>query len=125
SRIKLYEGFRDCLYQSSFQLKDRYTKIGINETSTEISEYQNGKNLVEELIRDKSLPTAIFCINDMTAFGVIQQLQLYNIKIPEEVAVMGFDNIDISEMVTPSLTTIDQSTFEMGRLAAEALMYNL
>lgn len=61
----------------------------------------------------------------MTAFGVIQQLQHYQIKIPENVAVIGFDNIDISEMVTPSLTTIDQNSFEMGRLAAEALIYNL
>ncbi|ARK32430.1 LacI family DNA-binding transcriptional regulator [Halalkalibacter krulwichiae] len=127
SRRKVYEGFQACLNQYGIKEQKEYIKIGSDqqEISGEMFEYQNGKNLASQLLSEKKLPTSIFCINDMTAFGVIQQLQNNGLKIPEDVAVVGFDNIDMCEIVNPSLTTIDQSTFEMGRLAAEALMYSM
>lgn len=127
SRKNVITGFMACLDKYGIKENKNFIKIGAIEKggSGEIFEYQNGKNLALELIGKKSFPTALFCINDMTAFGAIQQFQKNGIKIPEDIAVIGFDNIDICEMVTPSLTTIDQSTFEIGRLAGEAIMYSL
>lgn len=67
-------------------------------------------------------PSAIFCINDMTAVGVIQRLMENNIKVPEDISVIGFDDIDICRMIDPPLITIDQKTLQMGKLAAETLI---
>lgn len=127
SRTKVFEGFLACLDKYGVTVKKEFIRLAPSEkeVSGQIFEYQNGKNLVKDLLKERSFPSALFCINDMTAFGVIQQLQKNGIKIPEDVSVIGFDNIDISEMVTPSLTTIDQCTFEMGRLAAEALIKSI
>ena len=59
-------------------------------------------------------PTAIFCINDMMAIGAIRGLQNWGIRVPQDVSVLGFDNMTISKMITPALTTIDQCTREIG-----------
>ena len=66
-------------------------------------------------------PTAIFCINDMMAIGVIRTLQNLRIRVPQDVSVLGFDNMTISKMITPALTTIDQCTREIGSQAIELL----
>lgn len=96
------------------------------ESHDQVYEFKNGKYLVNKLLNSgKPIPTAIFCINDMTAFGVIQELTKNKIYVPKDISVMGFDNIPTSEMITPSLTTIDQSAYEMGALAAEMLINNL
>lgn len=123
SRTKVYEGFLTCLEKNNVTVNKKFIKIAEEkEASGQVYEYQNGKNLIKELVKEQSLPTALFCINDMTAFGAMQQLQNNGYKIPEDMSIVGFDNIDISEMVTPPLTTIDQCTYEMGMLAAEALI---
>lgn len=124
SRIEIYNGFTACLKDYNIPKNNSYFKIGVleNEYSGGTFEYKNGKNLAKELLNEEVLPTALFCVNDMTAFGVMQQLQLSGFEIPADISIIGFDNVDISEIVNPSLTTIDQSTFEMGRLSANALM---
>ena len=127
SRTKVFEGFIQCLKDNEITENQSFFKIAEteNEFNKQGFEYQNGKDLVLEMIRDKTLPTAILCINDMTAFGVIQSLQKNGFKVPDDISVIGFDNINTSEMIYPPLTTIDQCTYEMGMLAAEALVNNL
>ncbi|MFA8341465.1 MAG: LacI family DNA-binding transcriptional regulator [Rhodothermaceae bacterium] len=70
----------------------------------------------------KEPPTAIFCADDYMAIGVIERLRVEGIKVPEEVAVIGFDDIEISTFVTPALTTIKQPIYEIGREAALILL---
>ena len=53
-------------------------------------------------------PTAIFCFSDMMALGALQALQEREIKVPEEVSVIGFDGIDFSTLTTPPLSTVAQ-----------------
>lgn len=67
----------------------------------------------------------IFAVNDFTAIAAIQLLQESNYKIPEDIAVTGFGNDPIASIVNPSLTTVDQSGFEMGRQAVEILIKRL
>ncbi|MDK2800237.1 MAG: hypothetical protein PWQ70_1856 [Clostridiales bacterium] len=127
SRQKVYKGFLTCLKEYSIPIKEDFINISETEEEShdEIYEYKNGKALVKRMIEEKNLPTGIICINDMTAFGVIQELFKNKIKVPKDVSVVGFDNIPVSEMISPPLTTIDQCTYEMGSMAAELLINDL
>jgi LacI family transcriptional regulator len=67
-------------------------------------------------------PTAIFASNDLEAMGVYKALYLRNIHIPEQMSVIGFDNIPFASVVSPGLTTIHQPLFDMGRMATTMLL---
>ncbi|KUO76459.1 MAG: hypothetical protein APF77_18050 [Clostridia bacterium BRH_c25] len=124
SRKQVYEGYKKALARYNITPNEKYIKIAENEiqSSVEMFDYQNGINLVQEMISQGDLPNAIFCINDITAIGVIKKLQDSGYHVPEDVGVIGFDNISFSYMIAPSLTTIEQSTYELGAMAAEILI---
>jgi len=67
-------------------------------------------------------PTAIFASNDLQAMGVYKALYLRNIRVPEHMSVIGFDNIPFAGVVSPGLTTIHQPLFDMGRMATTMLL---
>jgi LacI family transcriptional regulator len=124
SRIKVLEGFKRGLSDFNIKIKDEYIKVAQSEQEyeNEIYEFNNGKEQTEELMKLPDLPTGIFATNDMTAYGVIQKLNELRIKVPEEVSVIGFNNIATSVMINPPLTTINQPMFQMGELAANVLI---
>lgn len=62
------------------------------------------------------LPEAIICVNDLTAVGVIKRLHAEKLRIPEDIAVVSYDNIDICEVVEPSLTSVAYDYEKMGRI---------
>jgi LacI family transcriptional regulator len=64
----------------------------------------------------------IFAANDVSAIGAMKYLKIKGVKIPEDMAIVGFSNEPISEVIEPSLTTIDQSGHEIGRLATDLLL---
>lgn len=66
--------------------------------------------------------TAVFAFNDVSAIGAIRALQESGARVPEDVSVLGFDDIYAAEFHNPALTTIRQPLFEMGRLAAKTLL---
>lgn len=70
-------------------------------------------------------PTALFAANDLMAIEAIRALVRLGMRVPEDVAVCGFDNIPAAELVMPSLTTIGQDCQRMGRLAGETLLERL
>ena len=65
---------------------------------------------------------AVFAGNDLMAIGALRALKLYNVKVPEEVQVIGFDDIELAQLVEPALSTVSQPTFEMGSRSAELLL---
>jgi LacI family transcriptional regulator len=89
-----------------------------------IYESKNGSEQVQRLLtlKKSEMPTAIFCSNDMTAISAIHELTRNGIRVPEDISVMGFDNIPISQMITPMLTTIDQFSRDLGTMACETLI---
>lgn len=122
SRRQRLEGFAAGLRESGIELQNGYLRISDYERDEENTyEFNIGRTLADKLMALPKPPTAIFCINDMMALGVIRALQSSGIRVPEDVSVMGFDNISISDMVTPALTTIDQCTREIGSKAIELL----
>jgi LacI family transcriptional regulator len=68
------------------------------------------------------LPDAILAINDTVAIDCILHLKKLGVRIPEDIAVMGFTNSPAAEIVEPNLTTVEQPSFEMGKLAALSLL---
>ena len=69
--------------------------------------------------------TALFAFNDISAIGAIRALEESGLRVPDDVSVMGFDDIYAAEFHNPALTTIRQPLFEMGRLAAQTVLAGL
>jgi LacI family transcriptional regulator len=86
---------------------------------------QDGTVITKKLLEDKVDFDGIFCANDQVAIGAIKYMNEIGLKIPEEVAIVGFSNEPVSNVITPSLTTIDQPGFEMGIKATELLIKNI
>jgi len=74
------------------------------------------------LLSEKDRPTAIFCFNDDIAIGAIHQIKNHGLRVPEDISVVGFDNIEVTAFMDPSLTTIDQPAHEMGGRAVDVLL---
>src|SRR5438093_1146764 len=66
--------------------------------------------------------SAVFCGNDLIALGVIQALESAGVRVPEDVAVVGYDDIHIASLSKPALTTVRQPLKEMGRTLVEKLL---
>ncbi len=69
--------------------------------------------------------TALFAFNDISAIGAIRAIQEVGLRVPEDVSVLGFDDIYAAAFHNPALTTIRQPLFEMGKLAAQTLLKHL
>jgi LacI family transcriptional regulator, galactose operon repressor len=70
---------------------------------------------------DRSI-TAIFAGNDVLAFGCIRTAIEKGLRIPDDLSIIGFDNVEISQITSPPLTTVDQPKYEIGRAAIEMLL---
>ncbi len=109
-----FQGFVDALAEGGIDPK---AVAQVNAISTE----QAGFEATLQLLADGPQPRAIFAASDLIAIGVMRALQSKGLRIPEDVAVVGFDDIPIASFSTPSLTTIQQNT----SLAGEMLVVNL
>ena len=92
---------------------------------TQVETQQDGYNLVPTLIKEQEIDrktTFLFVTNDNVAIGIINALTALKIPIPEQVAVIGYDNIRISSIARVPLTTISQSITESGEIAAKNLL---
>jgi LacI family transcriptional regulator len=85
-------------------------------------EIAGGVRAGEQLFDLADPPTAVFAFNDLLAIGVIQAAQSRGLQVPEDVSVVGFDDLEFSTIVTPRLTTVRQPLEEMGRTAVSMLV---
>jgi LacI family transcriptional regulator len=83
---------------------------------------EEGRAAAEKLLTLKSRPDAIFATNDPAAMGAMQAIKAAGLKIPKDVAVVGFSNWIFSSLLEPPLTSVDQPGFEMGQEAAKLLI---
>lgn len=82
---------------------------------------EGGMAAMEQILRGPNLPTAVMCSNDMTAIGALRVLTRAGMKVPEEMSVIGFDDIHLAEFVYPPLTTVQMSRGDLAHGAFEAL----
>ena len=81
-----------------------------------------GYPFAKQLLAGKKPFTALFAYNDMSAIGAIRAIQEQGLRVPQDVSVMGFDDIPGAAFHTPSLTTVQQPLHRMGEVAAQVLL---
>lgn len=84
--------------------------------------YEEGVKCAKKFLELPNRPDGIFCANDYTAVSAIQVFRKADIKIPEQLAIVGFSNYPISKIIEPNLTTINDHAFQMGQAAAKLLI---
>lgn len=105
-----YLGFREAIQQVD------------EEISSFVIKQKNFVNILDKMQLKAEDKTAILCSSDVYALEVLDYLKSRKIKVPEEVGLMGFDNIDVLKYVEPSLTTISYPIKEMGQKATDCLL---
>lgn len=87
--------------------------------------YEAGANALEQLLALPVPPTAVFCHSDIMALGALSLAKRRGLKVPEDLSIIGFDNISLSEFCDPPLTTVAQPRFDIGREAMLLLLDQL
>jgi len=114
--VRRYQGYQRALREVGIQLDTLLIKEG--DFSSE-----KAYELTNELLNDhKSEITAIFAANDLTAYGVIRAIHDNGFKVPDDVSVVGFDDLPTSEYFTPGLTTLRQPIKELGQTTARSIL---
>lgn len=83
---------------------------------------EGGSRVVQKILRGKILPTAIVCSNDLTAIGAMKAFKANGIKVPDDISIIGLDNIALTEIISPALTTIELERYRIGKTAMELLL---
>ncbi|SDC35818.1 LacI family DNA-binding transcriptional regulator [Halanaerobium congolense] len=109
------EGYKKALKKHGIPIKDEYIIEG---EYTQNSAYQ----AMQSLLNLKNRPKAIFAANDLSAAGVYKALFEADLKIPEDIAVAGHDDINLASLLKPELTTMRQPKYEMGERAVTILL---
>jgi LacI family transcriptional regulator len=115
---KRYKGYRDALLDADMEIKKDY--IIINELNA-----QSGIEAAKRLLKLKPVPDGVFVTNDLTAAVFMKELKKNGVKIPKDIAIVGFNNDAISEIIEPELTTINYDGFLIGETAATQLINHL
>lgn len=112
--IERYEGYQKALMDA---------KIELDKSLIIESDYKmdGGIKAAEQLLKKKQM-TGLFACNDLMAYGAYKAIKACGYKIPEDVSIVGFDDIQISQMLETQLTTIKQPTYDMGVSAAKMLI---
>lgn len=108
-------GFRDGMTAAGLDLADEWQVWG---NFSEDSGYECGRRLLTASRR----PTAIFAANDMMAIGCLRAAEEIGLRVPEDLTVVGADDVRLASYVRPRLTTIRQPMYEIGRMATECLL---
>ena len=109
------QGYRDALKSHGLQEDERLIYTG------DIS-IEKGKKAADYFMQLPEPPDAVFAVEDFSALGILKRYKEKNIKIPEEIGIIGFANEDFDEHISPTLSSIDQQTVQMGREAFKMLL---
>jgi len=108
-------GYQDALLQHGLAVDEKYIiRGGVQQN--------DGSIAAQKLLQMAHRPDAIFAVNDPVAIGAYVVLKEQNIKIPQEIALVGFSNNPVSALLEPSLTTVEQPAHEIGKTAAKILL---
>ncbi len=113
-----WHGYRQCLknycipYDKEILVQTEYSLAG-------------GRDTVKELLALKKPPTAVFCSNDYLALGAMKGAREMGLRLPDDLSIVGFDDMQTASYLIPALTTIHQPAYKMGEIAAELLFQRM
>ena len=124
SRVEVLEGFRLGHAMRGRMLDPRNVLVDEHEeeTSDSVYEFECGRRLAIRLLAMRDRPTAVFAVNDMIAISAMRECIERGVSVPDELSFVGYDNILLSSIVNPTLTTIDPLSLDIGRLACSMLV---
>ncbi len=117
------EVYYNILKKNDIAIREDYI-IAI-EAGNDVKTVDMSMQAVQNVLLSSQPPTAIFACNDLMAVGALNACKKLDIKVPEEVSIIGYDNIIISQMTDPKLTTIDPNMYGLGQSSAEMLYENI
>lgn len=109
------EGFEDALREYGIASNEKWVRIGA-------CSIEQGEALAAQIFSGNDSPTALFCVSDEQAVGVQNYLMDHGYHIPEDISIVGFDDVELGSVVRPKLTTVHQPITEIGTIAAEKLI---
>ncbi len=109
-----YHAYRKVLEEHDIPLRPEYIATGD-------FRHKGGEMAMNQLLRLPDPPTAVFVCNDMMAIGAIRAINKFGLRVPEDISIIGFDNIPIAEAIMPALTTIAQPIQLIAQKAMELL----
>ncbi len=112
------EGYIQALHRNGLTVEKNYVVRG------DLT-YETGAQAFTTLMKLAHPPTAIFCHNDIMAIGAMQQSYKLGIRVPQDISIVGFDNLDLAQYCSPPLTTVAQPRYQMGQKAMLLLLEQL
>ncbi|EGT4509970.1 transcriptional regulator RbsR [Cronobacter sakazakii] len=117
ARLRL-EGYRTAMQRAGLPVAEGYEVIGD-------FEFAGGLRAMQSLLALSEPPQAVFMGNDAMAVGAYQALYQAGLRIPQDIALVGYDDIELASYMTPPLTTIHQPKDELGELAIDVLIHRM
>ena len=122
--LKRFQGYLEALNEYGLPVEEKLIVggPGTNDQMPGYSTEEMGYQGMTKLLQLKKRPTAVFARNDFTAVGALNAIKQAGLGVPEDIAVVGYDDIPLASHTSPSLTTVRQPTREQARSAAEFLL---
>jgi LacI family transcriptional regulator len=112
------EGYREALRKNGIEINESYIKYCAHGGMI----YQEVENALDEMMKELQIPQAVFAAGDKLTTGFLRYYKAKGIRIPEQMALAGFSNLDLTDLLSPSLTVVRQPAFEMGKAATNLLL---
>lgn len=116
SSLDRLRGYRETLDRHNIQVREAWTKISRS------ASFAGGYQTMLELLDEGEYPTAVFITNDIMSIGAIKAIQERGLKVPDDISLVGFDDVPLAQYSTPPLTTIRQPAYEKGIAATKLLI---
>jgi DNA-binding LacI/PurR family transcriptional regulator len=123
-RLRRFQGYLEALKDHDLAVEEQLI-VGGRDASEQMPGYSTeemGYDGMMKLLELKNCPTAVFARNDFTAMGALNAIKRAGLRIPDDIALVGYDDIPLASHTSPTLTTVRQPTHEQGRCAAEFLL---
>lgn len=101
------QGYEKAIKEAGIEYKDEYVING------EL-DFESGQRGMKQLLSLEEKPDAVFLVSDVLAIGALKSIKEANLSVPEDIAIVGFDNIQFATMMNPSITTIAQPMYRIG-----------
>jgi LacI family transcriptional regulator len=113
---KRIEGYKKCMIDNNLKANINVLKFNLDKFDIESKEIKNFITLLKEKT------SGLFCVNDVCAISILKIFKKFRVRIPKDIALIGFDNLDVDEHTNPPLSTININKLELGELAAKMII---